>query len=266
MSKVQTISGSKWIRGFALVAVMLLTMWPAMAQAQTTASATNDAQVEANVIKVLNSSKFKNVQVAVSNGIVTLTGTVDLYAYKRQAYDKTHHKYKNIAIRNMIEVVGTEVSDAELQSKLAQKIAYDRVGYGTTMFNAIGVSVRNGVVTLSGHAYWPPDKDSAVGVAEYFPGVKDVIDNIEVDPVSPMDDRIRIAVARSVYGFPTLNKYAIDPAKPIRITVINGNVTLNGMVDSQADKDAAGIRANQVSGVFKVINDLQVAGQREEKK
>ena len=84
--------------------------------------------------------------------------------------------------------------------------------------------------------------------------MKDVIDDIQVDPVSPMDDRIRIAVARAVYGFAPLNKYAIDPAKPIRISVQNGNVTLFGVVNSQADKNAAGIRANGVAGVFSVKN------------
>jgi osmotically-inducible protein OsmY len=78
-----------------------------------------------------------------------------------------------------------------------------------------------------------------------------------------MDDRIRLAEARAIYGAPQLNKYAIDPAKPIRITVVNGNVTLSGVVDNQADKDVANIRANGVPGVFKVVNNLQVAGGKE---
>jgi osmotically-inducible protein OsmY len=77
-----------------------------------------------------------------------------------------------------------------------------------------------------------------------------------------MDDRIRIATARAVYGAPQLNRYAMDPAKPIRITVVNGNVTLSGVVDSQGDKDIANIRANGVPGVFKVTNNLEVAGKR----
>jgi hyperosmotically inducible protein len=114
-------------------------------------------------------------------------------------------------------------------------------------------------VTLGGTAYGPVDKDSAVSVVSNYAGVKDVIDNITVDPLSPNDDRIRIAEFRSIYGFPSLNRYAIDPAKPIRITVVNGNVTLTGVVDSQSDKDTAGIRANGVPGVFKVTNQLQVA-------
>jgi hyperosmotically inducible protein len=99
-----------------------------------------------------------------------------------------------------------------------------------------------------------------VAVASNMPGVKDVINDIQVDPVSPMDDGIRIQVFRSIYGFPSLNKYAMDPAKSIRISVQNGNVTLYGVVDSKADKDTANIRASSVPGVFKVTNDLQVAG------
>jgi osmotically-inducible protein OsmY len=165
------------------------------------------------------------------------------------------------AVENEIEVAGPDIPDNELQNKLIKAIEYDRVGYGTTAFNAIGVNVQNGVVTLSGTAYGPVDADSAVAVAANTKGVKDVVNDIQVDPVSPMDDRIRIAVFRSVYGFPSLNKYAIDPGKPIRISVQNGNVTLYGVVDSKADKDAAGIRANTVPGVFHVTNNLVVAGQ-----
>jgi hypothetical protein len=87
-----------------------------------------------------------------------------------------------------------------------------------------------------------------------------------VDPVSQFDWGIRIAVARAVYSFPSLSQYAIDPAHPIRISVQNGHVELYGVVDSQSDKEAAGIRANGVPGVFSVENDLQVAGQPAEKK
>jgi osmotically-inducible protein OsmY len=147
-----------------------------------------------------------------------------------------------------------------LRNKLAEKLAYDRVGYGTTAFNALTIGVNHGVVILGGTAYGPTDKDSALSLVSNYPGVKDVVDQIEVAPVSPMDDRIRLSEARAIYGAPQLNKYAIDPAKPIRITVVNGNVTLSGVVDNQTDKDVANIRANGVPGVFKVTNNLQVAG------
>ena len=86
---------------------------------------------------------------------------------------------------------------------------------------------------FGGTAYGPIDRESAFIDASYTAGVKNVIDNIQVAPVSMMDDRIRVATARAVYGFPSLNKYAIDPVKPIRIVVQNGNVMLEGMVISQ---------------------------------
>jgi hyperosmotically inducible protein len=227
------------------------------------ALAQDDSGIAGAVQARLNKSQFKNVKVTVQNGVATLSGTVDLYEYKVDA-DKRVHKVKGVeAVRNEIEVAGPSVSDQELQSKLQEKLAYDRVGYGNA-FNAIGVSVQNGAVTLSGHARTDVDKDSALALVSTYPGVKDVTNEIEVDPVSIMDDRTRMAVARSVYGYPSLNKYAIDPEKPIRISVQNGNVELYGTVDSQADKETAFLRANGVPGVFSVKNYLQVASQPSE--
>ena len=233
--------------------------------AGTVGSGPNDAQIQAQVMKSLDNKRFADVKTSVQNGVVALSGTVEIYSAKEDADQRAHHNKNIKGVENMIQIAGPTVDDVTLRNKLAEKLAYDRVGYGTTAFNAFTIGVQDGAVTLGGTAYGPTDKDSAVSVVENYPGVKDVIDNIEVAPVSPMDDRIRLAEARSIYGFPTLNKYAIDPAKPIRITVVNGNVTLSGVVDSQADKDAANVRANGVPGVFKVINNLQVAGAAPEK-
>jgi osmotically-inducible protein OsmY len=211
----------------------------------------------------LDKKQFRNVKVAVENGIATLSGTVDLFEYKSDA-EKRVRKAKGInAVRDLIEVAGPAVSDSELQAKLGEKLAYDRVGYGNT-FNAITLSVQSSVVTLGGHARTDVDKDSALALVSTCPGVKDVVSEIEVDPVSMMDDETRMAVARAVYGYPSLNKYAIDPAKPIRISVQNGHVELYGSVDSESDKEVAFIRANGVPGVFSVKNYLQVANQSTE--
>ena len=215
----------------------------------------------------LDKQQFKNVQVTVdSNGIATLTGAVNLYEYSADA-QKRVSKVKGVtAVRNQIEVAGPAVSDQELESKLREKLMYDRVGYGTTPFNAITLTVQNGVATLGGHAYGYVDRDSALALVSTYPGVKDVVNEIEVDPTSIMDDQSRMQVARAIYGYPSLNKYSIDPAKPIRISVQNGHVELYGTVDSQADKDTAFIRANGVPGIFSVKNYLQVAGQTTESK
>ncbi|MDR3751996.1 MAG: BON domain-containing protein [Terracidiphilus sp.] len=211
----------------------------------------------------LNKKQFRNVKVDVDNGIATLTGSVDLYEYKADAEKHVRHARGITAVRNLIEVAGPSVTDAELQTKLQEKLQYDRVGYGNT-FNAISVHVENGAAILGGHARTDVDKDSALALIATSPGVKDVVDEIEVDPTSMMDDQARLQVARAVYGFPTLNKYAMNPAKPIRISVRNGHVELYGMVDSQADKDTAFLRANGVSGVFGVKNYLEVANQPSE--
>ena len=226
----------------------------------------NDSQIQTDVTKALDNKRFKDVKSQVQNGVVTLTGTVDVYADKEDADKRAHHRKNVKGVQNLIEVAGPVIEDVTFRDKLAEKLIYDRVGYGTTAFNAFTIGVVNGAVTLGGTAYGPTDKDSAISLVSNYPGVKDVIDNIEVAPVSPMDDRIRLAEARAIYGAPQLNKYAIDPAKPIRITVVNGNVTLSGVVDNQGDKDVANIRANGVSGVFKVTNNLQVAGAPEKEK
>jgi hyperosmotically inducible periplasmic protein len=227
-------------------------------------TAPNDSRIQAELTKSLSNKEFKDVQASVQNGIVSLTGTVNVYAVKADA-EKKAHKAKAVAVKDDIQVAGPAVSDRVLQSKVVGRIQSDRIGYGTTTFNAISVGVENGIVTLGGSAYGPVDKDSAIAEASYTAGVKGIVDNIQVDPVSMFDDRVRVATARAVYGYPSLNKYAIDPARPIRIAVQNGNVTLVGVVINQADKDVAGLRANSVPGVFKVTNDLQVANRRSER-
>jgi hyperosmotically inducible periplasmic protein len=231
--------------------------------AQTSATAAadqNDFQIGADLAQEYNKDRFKNVQFDVKDGVVTLKGSVALFADKEAAEKKASRAKKALAIRNQISVTGALMSDKELQEKLVKKLEYDRVGYGTTAFNAISVSVRDGIVTLAGHAYGPVDKSSALAVASLTPGVLDVIDDIEVDPVSGMDDRIRLDVARRVYGHPALARYAIDPGKPIRISVQGGKVTLYGEVQSQSDRDIAYLQANSAPGVFKVTNELQVSG------
>lgn len=231
------------------------------------ASSAQNSDLQAQVQKKLTGSHYKNVTVQVdNNGNVLLGGTVDLYAYKAEADEKAHHVKGVKGVDNEIQVAGKQVSDQELQQKIGRKIEYDRAGWRDQPFNAIGVQVQNGIVTLSGHASVPWAKQDALAIAENTPGVRDVIDDVTVDPESPFDDRIRIAEYRAIYGHPALNKYAIDPARAIRISVNNGVVTLYGTVDSQMDKNIANIQANQVSGVFKVINNLVVANQKKEKK
>jgi hyperosmotically inducible protein len=225
------------------------------------------AQIQAEVQKALSNSKYEGVHGNVQNdGLVVLNGSVDVFDLKEKLDHKIHRIKGVKAVENDIQIAGTPIPDQELSATLVKAIEYDRVGYGTTPFNAISVTVRDGMVTLGGHAYGPVDADSAAAVAANMKGVKDVVNDIQVDPLSPMDDSIRIRTFRTIYGYPSLNKYAMDPGKTIRISVQNGRVTLFGVVDSQSDKDTAGIRANTVPGVFHVDNQLQVLNDQDEKR
>jgi osmotically-inducible protein OsmY len=227
--------------------------------AMAMAASDKDDQIEGEVHKALDNKKFQNVTADVHGPEVVLAGSVDSYAAKEEADNRIHHVKGVKGVENDIQVAGPTVEDAQLRDKLAKALSYDRVGYGTTAFNSLTIGVQNGAVTLGGTVYGPPDKDSALSLVANTPGVKDIVDHIEVAPVSPMDDRLRVELARVIYGTPQLQRYAMDPAKPIRITVVNGNVTLSGVVDSKMDHDVAGIRANGVPGVFKVDNELQIA-------
>ncbi len=225
----------------------------------------NDAQILREAHSKLKNKRFNGVQIAVQSGVVTLTGSVPLYADKQDA-EKSVGKVKNlVSVVNDIQVQAGESSDQQIADKIGKQLAYDRVGYGNA-FNAITVSVNNGVATLGGHALGPVAKESALNLAKRTQGVTNVVDKIQVDPLSPMDDQLRRRVYRTVYGYPSLNKYSMNPANPIRITVINGHVILSGVVDNQSDKNVAGIQANTVPGVFSVTNNLQVVGQPEEKR
>jgi osmotically-inducible protein OsmY len=255
------------IVNFALTAVLvsgahLLSPSASYALAYDATSGQTDNNIRADLQNSLK--KYKDVRISVANGVVDLEGTAQDVATKEEV-DKKAHRVKNVtAVRNNLHIAGAgEVSDQLLQRAIVQKLQYDRVGYGNA-FNAISVNVQNGIVTLAGHALGPVAANSAVSLASHFHGVQDVIDNIQVDPLSPMDDRSRVQVYRAVYGFPSLNKYAMDPAQPIRITVVNGNVILEGVVMSQADKNVAGICANGVPGIFKVTNNLQVENSSKE--
>ena len=126
------------------------------------------------------------------------------------------------------------------------------------VFDNISFKVDGYNVTLYGQVVRPSLKSDAENVVKHIEGVEHVDNKIEVLPPSPMDDRLRIQLFHAIYGYEPLQKYALGVQKPIRIIVKNGHVTLEGVVDNEADKNAAGIRANGVPGIFSVTNNLQV--------
>jgi hyperosmotically inducible protein len=228
--------------------------------AETGTASRYDNQIQTTVSEKLAGKKqLSDVKPSVADGIVTLTGTVDLYQGRLDAA-KLARKVGHVqGVRNLLTVAGPNVQDAQLEQKLAKKLRYVRVGYDNT-FDYFALGVKDGVVTVEGEDRTGIGRDEALADIANMPGVKDVIDNVSLEPVSQFDDRLRLQALRVIYGDSVLSRYALDPARPIRIIVSNGHLTLYGSVDSKMDKEIAGIKANQLFGAFSVDNKLQVEG------
>ena len=127
-----------------------------------------------------------------------------------------------------------------------------------SVFDNLQYKVDGDNVTLLGQVRLPTLKIDAENAVKGIEGVGKVTNNIEVLPVSPMDEQIRRAEYRAIYGDPALERYAFGPVPPIHIIVNGGHVTLEGVVDSESDKNVANIRASSVPNVFSITNNLRV--------
>ena len=128
-----------------------------------------------------------------------------------------------------------------------------------SVFDNLSYRVDHGTVTLLGEVTRPVLKTDAARVVARIEGVSNVVNEVEVLPLSNFDDRIRLATYRAIYGYGPLQRYQLGTLPSIRIIVKNGNVSLEGVVASEMDRTLANMRANQVPGVFAVANDLTVS-------
>ena len=146
------------------------------------------------------------------------------------------------------------------QARLTKEVRHELVMLPYyNVFDNLSYSVEGGTVTLMGQVTNPTLKSSAENVIKHLEGVQQVVNNIEVLPLSPNDDRIRRDVYQAIYRYPSLStRYGFQSLPSIHIIVKNGNVNLEGVVDSSGDKNIAGIQANGVPGVFSVTNNLRV--------
>jgi hyperosmotically inducible protein len=148
------------------------------------------------------------------------------------------------------------------ETRIAQEVRHQLVMlpyYG--IFDDLAFRVEGNSVTLLGQVTRPTLKSDAENVVKRIEGVGQVVNNIEVLPLSPMDDQTRAAVYRAIFGDPSIStRYGFRALPSIHILVKNGHVTLEGMVANEGDKNLINIRANGVSNVFSVTNNLQVEG------
>src|ERR1700674_9206 len=151
-------------------------------------------------------------------------------------------------------------SDAKYREKLYKEVRHQLVMLPWySVFDNLAYQVEGDKVILSGQVTRPVLKSDAEAAVKSIEGVSSVVNNIEVLPPSPMDDQLRRAVYRAIYGDPALSRYSIQAVPSIHIIVKNGNVTLEGVVDNETDKNLAYMRASQVPNVFSVKNNLVVA-------
>ncbi|MCU1337997.1 MAG: transport-associated protein [Bryobacterales bacterium] len=127
-----------------------------------------------------------------------------------------------------------------------------------SIFDDLSYRINGSTVELFGQVTRPVLKDDAERAVKHIEGVQQVKNNIEVLPLSPMDDAIRVAVYRAIYGNPALNRYLLQPVPSIHIIVKNGNVTLTGVVANEMDRTLAELQARSVPGTFSVTNNLKV--------
>lgn len=167
---------------------------------------------------------------------------------------------------SLSKVAGQEANHPEvfLPGKAEQRIARDVRHELVTLpyygvFDDLAFKVEGDTVTLFGSVVRPTLKSSAENVTKRIEGVEKVVNKIEVLPLSPMDDQVRLGVYRAIYGDSQLStRYAYRAVPSIHIIVKNGHVTLKGVVANEGDKNIANLRANSVSNVFSVTNNLYV--------
>jgi hyperosmotically inducible periplasmic protein len=152
-------------------------------------------------------------------------------------------------------------SEEKYRERLAKEVRHQLVLLPYySVFDNLAFKIDGDKVTLLGQVVRPVLKDDAESAVKSIEGVAAVVNNIEVLPLSPMDDQLRIAVYRAIYHDTVLFRYGESAVPSIHIIVKNGNVTLVGVVDNESDKNIAYIRASGVPNVFSVKNELTVAG------
>lgn len=148
---------------------------------------------------------------------------------------------------------------AKYEARVVQEVRHELVLLPYySVFDNLAFKVEGDKVTLLGQVTRPTLKSDAEARVKKIEAVSSVDNQIEVLPLSPNDDRLRLALFRAIYSAPPLQRYSLQAVPPIHIIVKNGHVSLEGVVDSEADKNLAGIQAKGVPGAFSVTNKLQV--------
>jgi hyperosmotically inducible periplasmic protein len=199
--------------------------------------------------------KHGDVQVTIEGGVATLTGTVDNLGSKLDA-EKAARKTPGVKqVVNNIEVRAQGVGENQiLQAARHEIVMY----YAYGIFDNVELQAQGGTLTVSGQVTQPFKKTDMGRLLERVKGVAVLQNNLEVLPVSSFDDRLRLQVARAIYGDPFFIHYANQALPPIHIVVKNGNVTLYGVVANAMDRTKADLDARSAGLSFSVVDNLAI--------
>lgn len=219
----------------------------------------SDAQLQAKVNDKLYHAKVGvNVTVKVSDAVAMLDGTVDSIGNKERAA-KEASKIDGIQrVSNNLQVPAGLVTDEKILEECGKQIR--RYAF-YTIFDNVNLKSQEGRLTLFGEVTQPWRREDIGRLVSMVRGVREIENALEVLPVSPMDDQIRVRVARAIYREPVLSRYGIQSYPPIHIVVKNGNVTLTGVVHDPVEKAVAEVAARFAATYFTLKNELVVETQ-----
>ncbi len=236
----------------AVVVMAAVSAAPALAQVRPSLT---DRQIQAQVEQRLDKKDIDRVAVGVSEGTVSLSGTVSNVWAKDEAVEQALKVKSVVGVANNLSIRRAESDDAlanQIASKVRRYVSY-------TIFDDVQIAVDNGVATLSGRVTMPYKADDLGRIASRVPGVQEVKNEIAALPVSISDDRLRRSLARQIYRDSLFSTYAFHAYPPIHIVVEHGRVTLTGAVGSEVERVKAEMIARTTFGVFNVENRLVVA-------
>lgn len=200
--------------------------------------------------------KGNQIEVTVENGQITLDGTVTTLAQKRQAAQDARHVEDDYRIVNNLTLKPSNLSDKTISNNVRQAldkhIFYDVYDWYTE-------DVNNGVVTLNGWVHEPWRKAEFEKIVEGVPGVVKIKNEMDILPLSSLDDQLRHEIFRAIYTDPMFQAYGVLVNPPIHIIVDQGKVYLEGKVNSESERLEAGEATQSVADAFLLINDLSVS-------
>lgn len=239
---------------FSLSLFMVLAVGVVWAGEPPTANVQTAADIDS---RLHHTQVFKHgdVQVTYANGVATLTGTVDNLGSKLDAEQAARKVHGVTQVVDNIQVVANDVSDQQILRQAQHEIL---TYYAYSIFDNINLQLDNGSLMVSGQVTQPFKKSDIGNMLTRVKGVAVVVNNLEVLPTSMFDDRLRMQLARAIYGDPFFVRYRFQVNPPIHIIVKNGNVTLEGAVASKLDRAKAELAARSTGLSFSVVDNLRV--------